>query len=155
MAGRINNDGIVRKKGEPVRLRPTEPHTPGMKRPRVTNSKHKAFIKKLPCLICARLGVDPAHLRAVSLEMHDKHHTGGGIRPDDKWLNPLCRAHHSLEGDYGEPAFWKIAGIDPFRSAIELFKISGDIDAGNKLVHQIYTRQSCRWTSNTEKAFGR
>lgn len=61
-------------------------------------------IKKLPCMTpnwfghecCER--IDPAHYRFGL-------YLGANIK-DDRYINPLCRIHHTIQGDKGELDFW-------------------------------------------------
>lgn len=62
------------------------------------------LIKHLNCLArnwhgreCCE-GVDPAHYRYGL-------YLGANIK-DDLYITPLCRVHHSLQGDMGEKKFW-------------------------------------------------
>jgi hypothetical protein len=64
----------------------------------------KAFIRQLPCIArgmhgtpCCE-GIDPAHLK------HGLY--AGGNMKDHRRILPMCRMHHSLQGQMGEVAFW-------------------------------------------------
>lgn len=98
--------------------------------------KHLAFIRLLPCVITGRMGVDPAHIRTGSAT-HKKKHTGKGEKPSDCWVVPLCREQHDRQHSMNEMAFWNEAGINPFELAEQLFRVSGDLDAGRKIIKEL------------------
>lgn len=52
---------------------------------------YEKWIESLPCLICQRNPVDPAHIK--------KRSTGGDDRSN---LLPLCRTHHDEQEDHTE-----------------------------------------------------
>lgn len=63
-----------------------------------------ALIKELPC-ICGGLwdvescgGSDPAHFTTGSY--------AGFNRKNDRRILPLCRVHHTIQGNKGEKSFW-------------------------------------------------
>ena len=65
-------------------------------------------IKTLPCTICGRWPVDPAHLKKRSRGSDDR-----------KNLVPLCREHHD-EQEGKIPAFEKRHGVDLTAVALRL-----------------------------------
>jgi hypothetical protein len=105
------------------------------KRPRVENAAHLAFIRKLPCLICASRNVQAAHIRAGNPH-YGKRATGLGEKPADHWTVPLCMAHHHEQHQGNEMEFWTRHGIDPFKLALALFVASADEEAGELVVKQ-------------------
>lgn len=113
---------------------------PGRKRPRVVNNQHLAFIRKLPCVICATRPVDPAHLRA-GCRLLGKRPVGVAEKPDDKWTIPACRNHHDEQHAMGELDFWKRYNIDPFQLALALYaaSLAEDLDLAETIVaeHQM------------------
>lgn len=48
---------------------------------------HRLLIKQLPCCVCGKGDCDPHHLKITA-------ERGAGLRATDRWLVPLCRAHH-------------------------------------------------------------
>lgn len=106
---------------------------PGQRKPREKIAGHLAAIRQCQCLSC---GQDPcgeaAHLR---ISTAGKPNAGIGAKPDDKWTNPLCHdCHLNKQHQEGERAFWKRLGIDPFKSAVELFTRSPNIEAMREYV---------------------
>ncbi len=82
------------------------------RRPRVEEAGRLGFVRKLPCLICNRLGVEAAHVRYASYR-HGKRETGAGEKADDRWTVPLCPDHHREQHASGERRWWEAKGIDP------------------------------------------
>ena len=103
------------------------------RRPKVTNEAHLKFIRSLCCVICGAPNPDPAHVRAPS-PRHGKRDTGGGETASDRWVNPLCRAHHDEQHGRNELAFWASYGIDPFSLALSLYACSGDEELGRQII---------------------
>lgn len=133
--------------GEPVRpgslLKPDfaekrkkiRPEAEGQRKPREKKPGHLAAIRQCQCLNCgADQGSDPAHLRASK---PGKPNPGVGQKPDDKWVNPLCRRCHNEQHRGNELAFWKKAGIDPFKTAVELYHLSLNVEAMRDYVSKI------------------
>jgi hypothetical protein len=92
------------------------------RQPHIEDPAHLAYVRTLPCTICAMPGSDPAHIRTGSRK-HGKRDTGMGEKPDDCWVLPLCRHHHMEQHSRGdELAWWASYGIpDPFVAAIDLY----------------------------------
>ncbi|WP_441256454.1 DUF968 domain-containing protein [Bradyrhizobium sp. 482_C4_N1_1] len=89
--------------------------------PRQENPAYLAFIRDMPCLICRKSPVDPAHIRMGCIAV-GKDGTGGGQKSDDKWALPLCRDHHDEQHAAGsEILFWRHYRIDPFAMAARLY----------------------------------
>lgn len=90
--------------------------------PRIRDEAWLAEVRKMPCLVCGRPGPnDPAHIRAAS-PPYGKRYTGKGEKPDDKWVLPLCRAHHDAQHRESELGWWAGMGIaDPFAVAVALY----------------------------------
>jgi hypothetical protein len=93
------------------------------RQPRVTDEAWLAEVRKLPCTICHRPGPnDPAHIRSSGARFgYNKRYTGMGEKPDDRWVLPLCRAHHDEQHGMAELGFWARYGINPFLAASELY----------------------------------
>jgi hypothetical protein len=96
-------------------------------------AQHLAFIRGLPCMICGARPSEAAHVRRGT--------DGGiGVKPSDRFSLPLCRAHHDAQHSNGEVSFWAYYGIDPVDQALRLWTISGQQEAGERIVfraHQI------------------
>lgn len=99
------------------------------------NAKHRDFIRNLPCLSCG--GSSPqcecAHVRASQ-------DGGMGMRPGDRFTVPLCPMCHRLQHQYGETAFWGARGIDPLDAAHRLWTVSGDDEAGQRIIFRAQQR---------------
>ena len=92
-----------------------------LRQPREENPAYLAYVRTLPCVICARPGPnDPAHIRSAALQ-YGKRSTGMAEKPDDKWTLPLCRTHHEDQHRNNELDWWKRMGIDPFALAMSLY----------------------------------
>lgn len=103
------------------------------RRPRERNEQHLKWIRTLRCCICGKPGPDPAHIRSAS-PLHGKRETGGGEKPSDKWVVPLCREHHDEQHKHNELLWWAGKGIDPFGLALALHDASGDDEIGEAIV---------------------
>lgn len=87
--------------------------------PREKDAKHLDYIRSLPCCICDdNTSTEAAHIRTANLGI-GKDDFGWG-RPSDKWVTPLCGAHHREQHEMNEMAFWNKYGKDPFMIAITL-----------------------------------
>lgn len=86
-----------------------------VRQPRPGDSKaHLAVIRNLPCCVpgCPSEKSEPHHLMRV-----DNLPKGTGRRSEDKWLVPLCFAHHRrtvsktdcAHGDHGDDEAWLIS----------------------------------------------
>lgn len=101
---------------------------------RLEDAKHLAFIRKLPCLVTGRPAPsDAAHIRMGSPE-HGKGSTGMGTKPDDCWTVPLSRKAHLAQHGGSEREFWRRNGVDPFAIAVQLYAVSGNLEAGEAII---------------------
>jgi hypothetical protein len=66
------------------------------KQPREVDGSYKAWIARLPCVICAREPVEVAHVRFADAR-YGKTEPGMAAKPDDVWTLPLCPGCHRLE----------------------------------------------------------
>lgn len=109
-----------------------------MKRqPRQFDPDHLAFVRALPCVICKDdTTVEAAHVRMADRTVA-KPLTGIDIKPDDKFTLPLCGAHHRDQHRMNEAAFWNGVGIDPVKTALALYAVSGDHEAGEHIIRTI------------------
>lgn len=105
-----------------------------IRRPRVHNERHLAWIRTLPCLVCVdNISTEAAHIRYGCPEQQ-KRPTGLGERPDDKWTVPLCGRHHREQHASGERQWWLSQGIDPVKVADALWANTGQHEAGEAIV---------------------
>lgn len=100
------------------------------RQPRVIDKKHKGYVAQLPCVICHSVPVQVAHIRYASAE-DGADITGGGRKPDDWRVLPLCPRHHmygkEAQHSQGEEEFWRGHGINPFDLARTLYSSNDDI----------------------------
>src|SRR6266702_2644118 len=90
-------------------------------------AQHLAFVRLLPCVICSIRPSQAAHVRRGT-------DGGMGMKPSDKYSTPLCAAHHDAQHASGEITFWSFYGIDPVDCASRLWTVSGDLEAGERIV---------------------
>jgi hypothetical protein len=59
-----------------------------------------------------------------------------GDKSADKFIVPLCARCHRVDQHqrYAEPEFWARFGIDPLDFALQLYRNSGDDDAGLRTI---------------------
>ncbi len=103
------------------------------KQRRIEDPAHLAFIRKLPSVVSGVYGCEACHIRAGS-PLHRKKRTGGQQKPDDSWTLPLTPAEHKEQHSENEMEFWRRNGIDPFETALRLYDVSGDIEAGIRVI---------------------
>ena len=104
------------------------------RRPRQEDKEHLSFLRGLHCCLCGAPGPDAAHIRAAS-PIHGKQESGLQRKPDDKWVVPLCRAHHDEQHASGdELKFWTARGLDPFGLALSLYAASGDDEVAEAIL---------------------
>jgi ERF superfamily len=83
---------------------------------RYRNRDHLRFVMQQPCLLCGRKPSDAHHIRFVQPRAL-------GRKASDEFAVPLCRSHHRAVHRAGdEKAWWKQAGIDPFKVARKLWE---------------------------------
>lgn len=106
------------------------------RRPTVKDSGHLEFIRELPCCVCGdNTSTEPAHLRSSSIK-YGKDLTGGGRKPSDIWVNPLCRRCHDGQHGTNELRWWRDKGINPFTLALTLGYVSGDHEMACKAIDE-------------------
>lgn len=111
------------------------------RQPSIIDRKHLAFIKTLFCAVCGTWHyIDPAHLRAANLH-YGKPFTGRR-KPDDRWVNPLCREHHDEQHRMKELAFWDRHGIDPFELSQALYAVTGDREEALTILSKFSSREA-------------
>lgn len=88
---------------------------------RLHNKKHLDMIRQLPCCICQdNTSTEAAHIRMADGRI-GKPYTGVGIKPDDKYVVPLCGKHHREQHSMSERAFWERLAMDPILIALYLY----------------------------------
>jgi hypothetical protein len=104
-------------RGDPERPRGIDKSLLAIATPRrYRNRHHLRFVMQQPCLICGRKPSDPHHLRYLQPRAL-------GRKASDEFAVPLCRVHHRAAHRAGdEQAWWQAAGIDPIKSARQLWK---------------------------------
>lgn len=108
-----------------------------MKRKRVKRDEaHLSFVRQLPCLSCLGEPVEAAHVR-FSDASRGKVNPGMG-RKDDRYVVPLCVQCHRTGPDAqhngSERAFWERRGIDVLSICAALREVSGNVEAGWRIV---------------------
>jgi hypothetical protein len=90
------------------------------RQPRKTDPRFLAWIRTLPCLLCGdNTTVEAAHVR-MSEPRLGKRQTGKGEKPDDRWVLPLCHAHHDMQHLKGEKIFWLVHDVNPLAASLVL-----------------------------------
>ena len=85
---------------------------------RIRDRDHLRFVAQQPCLICGRQPCDAHHL-------HFTQSRALGRKVSDEFTVPLCRGHHREVHRHGnEAAWWSNTGIDPTKTARELWLTS-------------------------------
>ena len=110
-----------------------------MRTARRHDEKHLTFIRGLPCVRCGNnIEKKAAHLRRADARIA-KPIPGIGVTPDDRFVLPLCGKHHDQQHRIGETAFWD--ACDPELWALALYSISGDQEAGERIVQAAFRCQ--------------
>ncbi|MFN3247730.1 hypothetical protein [Roseibium album] len=100
---------------------------------RITDEAHLAFIRKLPSIISEESPCEACHVRYADPD-HRKRKTPKGRKPDDCWVVPMTPEEHRCQHGGNEKNFWEHIGIDPLEIARRLYSVSGDIEAGRKII---------------------
>lgn len=110
------------------------------------NSHHLAFIRGLPCIACGRAPPSQAaHVRVGT----DGYAAG---KPSDRFSLPLCggvEGCHAKQHRIGELTFWSALRVDPLDAASRLWTVSGDAEAGQRIVFR------ANQTINLRKGYNR
>ena len=97
-------------------------------------SQHLAFIRQLPCIVCAKAAPsEAAHVRSGS-------DAGAAMKPSDRYSVSLCSECHALQHQFGELTFWSTVRIDPLNVAFRLWTVSGNIKAGERIAFRARQR---------------
>lgn len=105
------------------------------RRPRERDEKHCDFIRQLPCCLCGdNISTECAHVRMGDRTVA-KPMTGIATKCDDRFTVPLCGTHHQDQHNTGnEHRWWLSKGIDPIKTALALYSVSGDHQRGEAIV---------------------
>lgn len=112
-----------------TRAKPVERH---VALHRQAGRDHLAYVRALPCCSCGRSPSIAAHYRRGQ-------HAPMQGKPEDRYTVPLCRDCHQRQHDVGEVTFWRDSEI-PLGLADSLWRHTGDIDRGQRLVHHAWRR---------------
>jgi hypothetical protein len=97
-----------------------------IKRPRVHDADHLAFVRQLPCIVCG----DDVSVEACHVRYGDPHagkpSTGMAEKPSDRWTVPLCGRHHRSQHQRSERGWWEAKDINPIVVAQALYIAHGD-----------------------------
>ncbi len=105
-----------------------------IRRPRKHDEAHLRFIRQLPCAICLdNTSTEAAHIRYTELKV-GRINPGMQQKPHDWFTVPLCGEHHREQHSQNERAWWRGYEIDPNTLALALYAISGDHEAGERIV---------------------
>jgi hypothetical protein len=63
-----------------------------------------------------------------------------GMKLSDRYSVPLCSSCHALQHQFGELKFWSTLRIDPLDVAFRLWTVTGDIEAGARIVFRARQR---------------
>ncbi len=124
----------------PPRIARTVPRGKRQPNPK-RRAQHLAFVRQLPCVACGyRAPSEAAHVRTGT-------DGGTGTKPSDRYAVPLCASRTTILGEryfiegcharqhrVGELTFWAVLQIDPLNVALRLWTISGDTQAGERIV---------------------
>ena len=96
-------------------------------------TRHQRFMRSLPCLRCSK----PAPSECANVGMVP----GLTILPSDRYFVPLCGPEtiwddccHSRKHYRGAARFWAELGLDPIDVALQLWRVSGDGTAGQRVM---------------------
>jgi hypothetical protein len=56
------------------------------------------------------------------------------MKPSDRYSVSLCTSCHELQHRFGELRFWSVLRIDPLNVALRLWTVSGNIEAGERVI---------------------
>jgi ERF superfamily len=85
---------------------------------RYRDKEHLRFVAQQTCVLCGRKPSEAHHIRFAQPRALAR-------KASDEFAVPLCRAHHRAAHRAGdEKAWWLQAGIDPFKIARKLWKLT-------------------------------
>lgn len=90
---------------------------------------HLAFVRDIGiCIACG------AECRCQAMHVRNNTDGGMGLKPSDRFSLPGCATCHARQHRQGEQTFWGELGIDPLDAACRLWTVSGDIEAGRRII---------------------
>lgn len=96
---------------------------------------HLAFVRDIGiCIACG------SERRCQAMHVRNGTDGGVGVKPSDKYTLPGCPICHARQHKVGEVTFWGELGIDPLDAACRLWTVSGDVEAGRRIIFR--ARQS-------------
>jgi uncharacterized protein DUF968 len=90
------------------------------------SADYLAFVRKLPCILTGKYGVEAAHLSMAATE-YGHYGRGRGAKSPDRWALPLCSEAHRRQHEIGESLFWRNAGVDPHILALVIWGLWSDL----------------------------
>ena len=96
---------------------------------------HLAFVRSIG--ICIGCG---AECQCQAMHVRNNTDGGTGLKPSDRFSLPGCPTCHARQHRIGELTFWGELGIDPLDAACRLWTVSGDVEAGRRIIFR--ARQS-------------
>jgi hypothetical protein len=92
-------------------------------------AEHLVFVRAIGiCIACG------AECRCEAMHVRNNTDGGMGLKPSDRFTLPGCPICHALQHKVGEVTFWGELGVDPLDAACRLWTVSGDIDAGKRII---------------------
>lgn len=107
------------------------------RQPRIPDKAHLEFLRGLPCIICQdNTSTEACHIRMSDARV-EKVNPGVAAKPSDKWALPMCGRHHRAQHTAGdERQFWQDLNLDAIFIAQQLYAVSGDHEAGCRVVEK-------------------
>lgn len=106
--------------------------------PRQTDEQHLKDVRCLSCVVClSNVGVEAAHIRYTA---PGKFNPGGGQKPHDYYVVPLCHQCHWEQTNSGERNWWRDKGINPLPIAAQLYERRGNMSAMLGLIRMLHQR---------------
>lgn len=98
------------------------------------DEKHLAFVRTLACACCGdNTSVEAAHIRMSDARIA-KPATGIAIKPDDRFVLPLCSRCHREQHAGSERKFWECRDKDPVLLSLALHSVSGDAGEAQRIL---------------------
>ena len=127
----------------PARIPKTMPQHRRKPNPRYA-AAHLDFVRSIGiCIACGAEG------RCQAMHVRNKTDGGAGLKPSDKFSLPGCAECHARQHRQGELTFWSGLGIDPLDAACRLWTISGNLEAGRRIIFR--ARQSIALHQNAPR----
>lgn len=102
---------------------------------------HLAWIRTLPSVVSGEFGCEAAHLNFAD-QRYGKPERGKGKKADDRWVLPLTAEEHrtgphAQHRTGAERKWWDDQGIDATTLANDLWRVSGDREAAERIIKEI------------------